>query len=353
MMPFKPHTEEQRSKIFKKLLNDQKTNKLFAPNTRLNILPIKYKSIHNAYKDHLKKFWKVDDLKIAKDKPNFQKMSKDVQNVIKKILSFFAGADKQVDENIGLFISQVKIPEVLMFYSFQSTMEGIHQEVYGRLIQALVDDPNERKKLLEEGPIHSKTIKNKLAFCAKWMNVKLPYVTRLIAFAAIEGIFFSSSFAFFHWVCTLKNSLMQGFKTSNEFISRDEGLHVSFAVLLYWSFFKSVDPKIIFEIINDAMIVECAFVDEILPNNLTGMNARIMKNHVKHTANNLLKALGVNKYYYLDEQNSKITKSPFGFMVKSKLDQKFNFFETTAVYTDDEAKLTIDNILDVLDFDNF
>lgn len=349
---YKPNQKQQ---LLKQTKEDEKNNELFKDDNRFNMHPIKYSDIYNLYIQHENCFWRANDIDLSSDKKRWNNDPKctDVhKKIIKSILGFFASADKLVDENIDSFISAMPKPEIRAFYTMQSHIENIHIDVYGRLIQAFVSNEKERIMLLTQYPKQSKTVKSKISFCKKWMNKDLPLTARLVAFAAIEGIFFVSSFCFFHWVCS-NNILSGGFKTSNEFISRDEQLHVQFAIFLFNRFELKLDPTILWEIIDDAVNIECEFVEEVIDVKLNQMNISMMNMHIKSVANKYIDAFGLDKKYkYCDSDKKIISKSPFNFMVKYAQDVKFNFFETKVVYTDSAQQMnkSINEIM-IGDFD--
>ena len=284
---------------------------------RFVLFPIKYADMWDMYKKQVAVFWKAEEIDLSKDYIDWEKLNDDEKYFIKNILAFFAGSDGIVLENLAeRFMSEVQIPEARCFYGFQLMMENIHSETYSLLIDSYVKDKEEKIKLfnaIDTIPCVSKKAK----WAQKWISSDTIFSKRLIAFAAVEGIFFSGSFCAIFW---LKNrGLMPGLTFSNELISRDEGLHTDFAVLLYGYIVNKLKQEEIEKIICDAVNIEKEFITESLPCNLIGMNRNLMIEYIEFVADRLIVQLGYNRVY-----NS---KNPFPFMEMISLEGKTNFFE--------------------------
>ena len=284
---------------------------------RFVLFPIKYADMWDMYKKQVAVFWKAEEIDLSKDYSDWEKLNDNEKYFIKNILAFFAGSDGIVLENLAeRFMSEVQIPEARCFYGFQLMMENIHSETYSLLIDSYVKDKEEKIKLfnaIETIPCVSKKAK----WAQKWISSDTIFSKRLIAFAAVEGIFFSGSFCAIFW---LKNrGLMPGLTFSNELISRDEGLHTDFAVLLYGYIVNKLKQEEIEKIICDAVNIEKEFITESLPCNLIGMNRDLMIEYIEFVADRLIVQLGYKRVY-----NS---KNPFPFMEMISLEGKTNFFE--------------------------
>ena len=285
---------------------------------RYVIFPIKHDEIWKMYKAAEANFWTTEELDLSKDMKDYNTLSKDEQYFINHILAFFAASDGIVNENlVERFCTEVKVLEAKFFYGFQIAMENIHSETYSLLIDTYVKDLNEKNKLLNAiDTIPS--VKKKADWAFKWINDKSStFGTRVIAFAAVEGIFFSGSFCSIFWL--KKRGLMPGLCHSNELISRDEGLHTEFAVLLYSMLKEKPSQLTILEIIKEAVELEKEFITESLPCKLIGMNMDLMKQYIEYIADRLLLMLGLKKVY-----NS---VNPFDWMELISIQGKTNFFE--------------------------
>lgn len=287
---------------------------------RLVVYPIKHPDIWSQYKKHLMSFWTVEELDFSKDYKDWQKLNKNEQHFIKYVLGFFAASDGIVNINlVENFINQVEILEAKIYYRFQATMEDIHAECYSLMIDTYIKNDNEKDELLNA--IESiPCIKQKADWAIKWIeNNRATYAQRLIAFACVEGIFFSGSFCAIYWLKA--RNLMPGLCTSNEFIARDEGLHCDFACLMYskLNIDERLDFEIVKEIFEEVVSIEIGFITESLPCKLIGMNMDLMSQYIKYTADRLLIDLGYSKIYH--ETN------PFDFMENISLEGKTNFFE--------------------------
>ena len=240
-------------------------------------------------------FWTVDEIDLGSDMRDWNKLKDDEKHFIKNVLAFFAASDGIVLENLAQrFTTEIQIPEARCFYGFQMMMENIHSEMYSILIDTYIENADE-KKYLFEAIENIDSVKQKAKWAFKWIESSNCFAERLIAFAAIEGIFFSGSFCSIFWL--KKRGLMPGLTSSNEFISRDEGIHTDFACLLYKHLNNKLTNERIIEIIDEAVSIEMHFVTESLPVELIGMNSKLMQQYIKFVADRLLFTLGVPKKY--------------------------------------------------------
>ena len=284
---------------------------------RFVLLPIKYDDIWEMYKKAMASFWTAEEIDLYQDLEDWEKLNDDERHYIKHVLAFFSASDGIVNENLCLrFYNDVQIPEARCFYGFQIAMENIHAETYGLLIDTYIKDTKEKDylfKAVENIPC----IKKKADWAMKWIYGNDDFATRLLAFAAVEGIFFSGSFCSIFWL--KKRGLMPGLTFSNELISRDEGLHTDFACLLFKHLKNKPKDSEIYELINGAVQFEQEFITEALPVSLIGMNANMMKEYIEFVADRLLMELGLSPLY--NSQN------PFDWMELISLQGKTNFFE--------------------------
>lgn len=298
----------------------EKTEPILKENpNRFVLFPIQYPKIWEAYKKAEASFWTAEEIDFSIDIDHWAKLTKGEKHFIKNILAFFAGSDGIVLENLTQrFTNEVQIPEARCFYGFQMAIENIHSETYSLLIDKYIKDADEKKHLfnaIETIPCVSK----KANWAIKWMQSKQStFATRLVAFAAVEGIFFSGSFCAIYWL--KQRGLMPGLTFSNELISRDEGMHTEFAVLLYSMLENTkLSQEQIQEIITEAVEIEKEFITDSIPCDLIGMNAKLMKQYIEFVADRLIVQLGYEKVY-----NS---KNPFSFMELISITGKTNFFE--------------------------
>jgi ribonucleoside-diphosphate reductase beta chain len=284
---------------------------------RFVLFPIKHKEVWEMYKKAEASFWTAEEIDLSHDLPDWDKLNPNERHFISHVLAFFAASDGIVNENLAMrFSSEVQIPEARCFYGFQIAMENIHSETYSLLIDTYVKDPTEKDRLfraMETVPAVSK----KAEWALKWINSSESFAERIVAFAAVEGIFFSGSFCSIFWL--KKRGLMPGLTFSNELISRDEGLHCDFACLLYSMIQNKLSQERIYEIISNAVEIEKEFVCDALPVNLIGMNSELMAQYIEFVADRLLVSLGYPKMFN--------TKNPFDWMEMISLQGKTNFFE--------------------------
>jgi len=291
---------------------------LLTDDNRFVMFPIKDHAIWEMYKKQVDCFWRPEEIDLVKDINQWKILNDDEKHFIKMILAFFASSDGIVMENLAVrFMSEVKLAEARAFYGFQIAMEGIHSETYSLLIDTLIKDSDEKDKLFNSID-NFPCIKKKADWATKWINdKKTSFATRLVAFACVEGIFFSGAFCSIFWLKT--RGLMDGVCFSNELISRDEALHTEFAILLYSRLAQKLSKKKIQEIVKNAVEIEIEFICDALPCRLIGMNATLMEQYIKFVADRLVIQLGSEKIYNVE--------NPFSFMEMISIDSKTNFFE--------------------------
>ena len=286
--------------------------------SRFTTFPIRYPDLWALYKKAIGSFWTVEEIDLATDLKDWDKLNRDEQHFIKTVLAFFAASDGIVMENIDLnFSNDVHISEARSFYAYQGFNESIHGETYSLMIDKLVRDPEEKERLLkaiETVP----AVKKKAEWALRWIGGGAPFAQRLVAFACVEGIFFSGSFCSIFWL--KKRGLMPGLSFSNELISRDEGLHQEFAVTLYSHLQDKLDDDTVFQIVIEALDIESEFITEALPCQLIGMDASSMREYIKFVAQRLLTQLGCTKHVIQ-------ASNPFDWMENISLEGKTNFFE--------------------------
>jgi len=280
--------------------------------------PIKYDKLHKLYVKQIDCFWRTEEICLNNDRDAFNNLSNNEKYFISHILAFFAMSDSLVMDNImENFLNEVVIPEAKSFYSFQSAMESIHSFTYSLLIDTIIKNPTEKDKLfnaINEFPaIHQKSL-----WIKKWFNKKRTFASRLVAFACVEGIFFSGSFCSIFWL-KKRNIKMDGLIFSNELISRDEALHTEFAVELFHTLNNKTSIYKIKEIIKEAVSIEQDFIIESLPCRLLGMNNGLMEQYIEFVGDRLCTQLCGEKIYN--------TPNPFDFMELISLESKTNFFE--------------------------
>ena len=295
------------------------TEKILTENpNRFVLFPLKYHDIWELYKQAQMSNWTAEEIDLAQDLTDWnEKLNADEKHYVKNVLAFFAASDGIVNENLAEnFLKEVQYPEAKCFYGFQIAMENVHSETYSLLIDTYIKDSKERDHLfnaIETVP----SVKKKADWALKWIDSE-SFAERLIAFAAVEGIFFSGSFCSIFWL--KKRGLMPGLTFSNELISRDEGLHCMFACLLHNKHIQNkVSSERIQQIICEAVDIEKEFVTESLPVSLIGMNAKLMQQYIEFVADYWLTELGCSRVYNVE--------NPFDFMDMISLQNKSNFFE--------------------------
>jgi ribonucleotide reductase beta subunit family protein with ferritin-like domain len=299
---------------------EAKVNSITTPNdSRFVVFPIKYDQVWDMYKQHMAVFWTAEEIDLMPDLQDWAKLSQNEKFFITQILAFFAASDGIVNENLAQrFYSDVQIPEARCFYGFQIAMENIHSEMYSLLIDTYVKDTKEKAKLFD-AVNQFPCVGKKASWAMKWISSKKSFAHRLIAFSAVEGLFFSGSFCSIFWL--KKRGLMPGLCSSNEFIARDEGLHCEFACLLHDLLPKEEQcpQEDIHAIYTEAVEIEKEFILEALPVSLIGMNKDLMGQYIEYVADFWLERLGNKKVYLKD--------NPFDWMELISLEGKTNFFE--------------------------
>jgi ribonucleoside-diphosphate reductase subunit M2 len=293
---------------------------LRSDNSRYVMFPIKDNDIWEMYKKQIDCFWTVGEVDTSKDLAHWKTLTDEEKHFISLILAFFSSSDGIVMENLASrFMNDVQLAEARAFYGFQIAMENIHSHMYSVLIDTYIKDYDERDKLFHAIDNFS-CIAKKANWAKKWISDnRSSFASRLVAFAVVEGIFFSSAFASIYWI--KKRGIMPGLTFSNELISRDEALHTEFAILLYSKLQRKLPKKRVYDIIQEAVEIEKEFIVEAIPCRMIGMNATLMSQYIEFVADRLCLQLGYDKIY-----NS---KNPFEFMELISMESKVNFFERT------------------------
>lgn len=296
---------------------------------RYVMFPIQYYSIWDMYKKAVSAFWTVEEIDFS-DAADWQKLSENEQTFIENTLAFFAGSDGIVNENlVTRFYNDIQIPEAKAFYTFQMAIESIHSECYSLLIDTYIKDENRKIKLFNAME-NNETIKRKADWAIKWIESGDSFATRLVAFAIVEGIFFSGAFASIYYI--KEKGLLHSLTFSNELISRDESLHTEFAILLYNLLNNRLSQETVHSIFQEAVQLEIEFITDTLKCNLLGINSTLMTDYIKYVANRLLVQLKYDKLYDVE-------KCPLDFMERISITNKSNFFEVRVA---EYSKATID-----------
>jgi len=312
---------------------------LLTPNDkRFVMFPIEHDDIWKMYKKQIDCFWRAEEIDLTKDLTDWNRLEKDEQYFISMILAFFAASDGIVLENLATrFMGDVQVSEARAFYGFQIAMENIHSQTYSLLIDTYIKDEENKERLFNAIDTFP-CIKKKADWAKKWIaDNRSSFATRLVAFACIEGIFFSGAFCSIFWL--KKRGLMPGLTFSNELISRDEALHTEFAILLYSKLQKKINKSRIYEIVREAVEIETEFICDALPCRIIGMNSDLMTQYIQFVADRLCLQLGYDKIYG--------TANPFPFMELISLESKTNFFEKRVA---DYALATKDKDEDIFEF---
>lgn len=285
---------------------------------RFVLFPIRDQNAWRMYKKMMDCFWRAEEINFSDDMRDWDKLTGNEQYFIKMVLAFFAASDGIVVENLAMrFMGEVQQPELRCVYGFQMMMENIHSETYSLLIDAYIKNEME-KEMLFKAIENFECVKKKADWAMKWIDDDdSSFATRLVAFACVEGIFFSGSFCAIYWL--KKRGLMPGLTFSNELISRDEGLHTDFAVMVYRKLHTKPTELAIQNIVREAVTIEKEFICEALPCRLIGMNSKLMSEYIEFVADRLIQQLGYKKVYG--------TSNPFDFMEMISLEGKTNFFE--------------------------
>lgn len=297
------------------------TEELLVENKSRHVLfPVMYPDIYKMYKKASASYWVADEINFQQDITDIEKLSHNEKFFIMHVLAFFAASDGIVNENLGTrFMNEVMVPEARAFYAFQIAMESVHSEVYSLLIDTYVKDVDEKKKLFNAVE-YFPAIKEKADWALRWINDNdSSFGQRLIAFALVEGLFFSASFCAIFWL--RERGLLPGLSFANQLISRDESLHTEFACLLYSKIQNRLPKEKVEAMVSEAVDIEMRFITESIPCRMIGMNEDLMKEYIKYIADRMLLMLGYNKIYNV--------KNPFTFMEASALDSVSvsNFFE--------------------------
>jgi ribonucleoside-diphosphate reductase beta chain len=294
-------------------------------NSRFTVYPIVYKGLWDLYQKQLSSFWKPQEVDLSKDYEDFVELNEDERHFIKRVLAFFAASDGIVNFNLSKrFLQEIKVMEGITCYTFQMMMEGIHGEMYSLMLDNLVKDTTEKEHLFNS----IKTVESVKAlyeWANKWIESDLSFGHRVIAFAVVEGIFFSGAFASIFWLKRYKSAgrlFLQGLVKSNEFIARDEGMHVEFGCEIYRLLENKLPKESVYEIIKDGVTVAKQFMMDALPIRLIGMNGASMSQYIEYVADRLIVELGYKKLYQ--------TANPFSFMDTIGMMGKTNFFESRA-----------------------
>jgi ribonucleoside-diphosphate reductase beta chain len=292
---------------------------LLTDDDRLTIFPIQHNQIWSMYKKAVSSFWTAEEIDLSKDIDDFNKLSDNERTFIKHILAFFSSSDTIVNINLGeRFLNEVKLLEAKFFYAFQMAIENIHSETYSLLIDTYFKDFKEKDEAFNAIQ-YIPCVKKKADWCFKWINdLEAPFAQRLLAFAIVEGVFFSGAFCSIFWL--KERGLMPGLSFSNELISRDEGMHVEFAILLYSMIRNKLPQEKVHDIMREAVDVEKNFITESIPCSMLGMNVELMSQYIEFMADRLLAQLEYEKIWH--------TANPFPFMERISIETKSNFFES-------------------------
>ena len=285
---------------------------------RFVVFPLQHRDIWEMFQTHRKTIWMESEIDLVEDRKDWEKLNENEQHFIKNVLAFFAGSDGIVLENLGMrFFNEIQVPEARCFYSIQMFMETIHSIMYAQLLDTYITNEAEKTHLfqaIETIP----SVTQKAVWAQKWISSDADFPTRLVAFACVEGIFFSGSFCCIYWLN--ERGILPGLCRSNAFIARDEGLHCDFAVLLYTKYVQNkLSQTDIHQIFREAVEIEKSFIIDSLPCSLLGMNAELMAEYIEFVADRLLAQLGYEKIWN--------ARQPFSFMDRICLENKGNFFE--------------------------
>lgn len=310
-------TEETECKKKRREEEEKESVLLQANKNRFVLYPIIHSKIWEMYKKHEASFWTAEEIELSQDMKDWEAMTPNERHFFEHVIAFFAASDGIILENLAVrFLQEVQLPEARCFYGFQMAMENIHSETYSLLIDTYIKDPV-RKNQLFHAMDNLPCVKEKADWALRWMNSSNSFTERLVAFAVVEGIFFSGSFCAIFWA--KKRSLLPGLAFANELISRDEGLHCDFACLLYTKYLKKLKDEIVFNIVREAIEIEEKFICVAVPVELIGMNKKLMSQYIQFVGDRLLVALGHDKIFNVC--------NPFEWMELISLQGKTNFFE--------------------------
>ena len=284
---------------------------------KYSLFPVRYPGLWDAFETHHKMFWTIKDLDFSQDLNDLKILSKDELHYVTHVLAFFAQSDGIVNENLALrFYRDVEIPEARAFYADQIQREAVHSWAYALLIDTYVKDLAEKDKLFNAIE-HIPAVKKKAEWAIRWIDSQSDFAKRLVAFAVVEGVFFSGSFCAIYWF--RKRGILPALAAANNWISRDEGMHWEFAVLLYKTMGLNISKADFYQVIIDAVNIEKEFVSESLPVGLVGMNAIMMCQYIEFVADLVTKRFGFEPMYGVE--------NPFDFMRMNDMETKVNFFE--------------------------
>lgn len=307
---------------------------------RYVLYPIVWTRVWEEYKRHQQAFWTAEEIDFSADISDWEKLNDDERFFISNVLSFFAGSDGIIFENLSInFIEEIKVPEIRAYYGWQAAMETIHSETYALMIDTYISDHDEKLRLLN-GIKEVPGVKKKADWAKKWLNGDIPFAKRLVAFTIVEGLFFAGSFCAIFWLKYVKGLMTKALGKSNELIARDESLHADFGVLLYTYIENRISLEEINEMFTTAVDIEKEFICESFSCDLIGMNSNSMKTYIEFQADRLIQKLGYPKIYDVT--------CPFEFMDTISLDGKSNFFEQRV--TDyNRPEQIVDKELEILD----
>ena len=306
-------------------MNNDSVNEplLSEENRRFTLYPIRYQNLWDLYKRQLSAFWKAEEIDFSKDWEDFETLSGDEKHYIKRVLAFFAASDGIVNFNLSSrFLQEIKVMEAIVCYSYQMTIENIHSEAYSIMLDNLVKDKEEREMLFNSIKT-VESVKMVSDWAMKWIESDLSFAYRVIAFCIVEGVFFSGAFASIFWLKRYKSNgklFLQGLVKSNEFIARDEGMHVQFGCEIYRLLENKLPTKAVYEMVENGVAVAKIFMSDALPVKLLGMNRESMCQYIEYVTDRLLVDLGYAKRYN--------TTNPFPFMETIGMVGKTNFFES-------------------------
>jgi ribonucleoside-diphosphate reductase subunit M2 len=319
------------------------TEPLLTPsNDRFVVFPIRYPDLWNMFQTQRKAIWSESEIDLVEDVRQWKTLKPNDQFFIKRVLAFFAGSDGIVMENLGArFMNEVQIPEVRAFYASQIFIETVHSIMYAQLLDAYVTDVKEKNILfnsIETIPAVSKKAK----WALKWIESSDNFATRLVAFACVEGIFFSGSFCCIYWL--KERGILPGLTKSNDFIARDEGIHCDMAILLYTKYIQNkLSDETVHNIVREALEIEKEFIIDSIPCKLIGMNAEMMTQYIEYVANRLVLQLGHKPIFTNPVQ-------PFSFMDRICFDSKDNFFDGRVTSYQMSVEKTTEDEIDCLSF---
>lgn len=309
---------------------------------RYVLQPIVWTKVWEAYKQHQQAFWTAEEIDFAADISDWEKLNENEKYFITNVLSFFAGSDGIIFENLAInFIGEIHVPEIRAYYGWQAAMETIHSETYALMIDTYISEHDAKIKALN-GIKELPGVKKKADWAQKWLNKDIPFAERLVAFTIVEGIFFAGSFCAIFWLKYVKKLMTKALGKSNELIARDESLHTDFGVLLYGYIVNKIPENVITDMMKSAVDIEKEFICESFSCNLIGINPDSMKKYIEFQADRLIQKLGYSKIYN--------ETCPFNFMDTMSLDGKSNFFEQRVTEYNRPEQITDKSLEELDDF---